>query len=187
MTWSGCSSSTPTSSCSMIPPGCSRRSRRAGAGRGRRRRHRPLQRAWGVRAWRDAGHPGVRAVLQRRRHGDLTPRLAERDVGARALRYLSTRGTSGGGFLHQEALNAIAWDDWHRARPALERPREPRRSPLLGRRLPPRRGNRPLRGTHEAVAGRRRRSLRHGVPRTLAEVAPLLPRPPSASASATGR
>ena len=71
----------------------------------------------GVRAWREQGIPafapyfnaGVMAISLRD--------WRERAVGARALRYLSTRGTSGGGFLHQEALNAIAWDDWHEVDP----------------------------------------------------------------------
>ena len=71
----------------------------------------------GVRAWREQGIPafapyfnaGVMAISLRD--------WRERAVGARALRYLSTRGTSGGGFLHQEALNAIAWDDWHELDP----------------------------------------------------------------------
>ena len=71
----------------------------------------------GVRAWREQGIPafapyfnaGVMAVSLREWRG--------REVGARALRYLATRGTSGGGFLHQEALNAIAWDDWYELDP----------------------------------------------------------------------
>jgi lipopolysaccharide biosynthesis glycosyltransferase len=71
----------------------------------------------GVRAWREQGIPafapyfnaGVMAISLRD--------WRERAVGARALRHLSTGGTTGGGFLHQEALNAVAWDDWHELDP----------------------------------------------------------------------
>jgi lipopolysaccharide biosynthesis glycosyltransferase len=65
----------------------------------------------GVRGWRALGIPrsapyfnaGVMAI-------DLSTWRA-RDTGGRALRHLEQHARSGG-FLHQEALNATAWDDW---------------------------------------------------------------------------
>jgi lipopolysaccharide biosynthesis glycosyltransferase len=67
----------------------------------------------GVRAWREHGIPAFAPYFNA---GVMTISLREwrdRDVGARALRNLSSGGPTGGGFLHQEALNAVAWDDWH--------------------------------------------------------------------------
>ena len=165
-----------------------RRSRRAGAGRGRRRRHRPLQRAAGRPRVARAGHPGVRPVLQRRRHGDLAPRLARagRRCPCAALpvdsRDVRRRLPPPGG-TQRHRLGRLA-----RARPALERPREPRRSHLLAGGCPRARGHRPLRGTHEAVARRRRRSLRRAVPSRAGRGRAAAPRSrPTASVSATGR
>ena len=71
----------------------------------------------GVRAWREHGIPAFAPYFNA---GVMTISLREwrdRDVGARALRYLSSGGPTGGGFLHQEALNAVAWDDWHELDP----------------------------------------------------------------------
>ena len=65
----------------------------------------------GVRTWQARGIPAAAPYFNA---GVMVISLAawrERDVGERARRYLAQR-RGGGDFLHQEALNAVAWDDW---------------------------------------------------------------------------
>jgi lipopolysaccharide biosynthesis glycosyltransferase len=131
----------------------------------------------GVRAWPERGIPayapyfnaGVMVVSLRE--------WREREIGARALRYLATTGAGGGGFLHQEALNAVAWDDWHEL--------EPRWNVLashLGRSYwrtprPERPGIVHFAGRMKPWRGRIAGPYADPYRATLAEVAHLLPRP----------
>jgi lipopolysaccharide biosynthesis glycosyltransferase len=67
----------------------------------------------GVRAWREQGIPAFAPYFNA---GVMVISLSDwraREIGARALRHLAGGGPTGRGFLHQEALNAVAWDDWH--------------------------------------------------------------------------
>jgi hypothetical protein len=65
----------------------------------------------GVGGWRSYGIPASASYFNA---GVMVISLTdwrERDIGGRARRHLALR-RGGGGFLHQEALNAVAWDDW---------------------------------------------------------------------------
>jgi lipopolysaccharide biosynthesis glycosyltransferase len=65
----------------------------------------------GVRGWRGLGIPPSAAYFNAGVIVIDLPTWRARDVGGRAMRYLELH-VGGGGFLHQEALNAIAWEDW---------------------------------------------------------------------------
>lgn len=65
----------------------------------------------GVKGWRDRGIQRTAAYFNA---GVLVVDLESwrrRDMTGRALEYIREVG-DGGDFLHQEALNAVAWDDW---------------------------------------------------------------------------
>ncbi len=70
----------------------------------------------GVAGWREREIPPSTPYFNA---GVLTISLTawrERDVTGRALAYLAGR-RGARGFLHQEALNAVAWSEWHRLDP----------------------------------------------------------------------
>ncbi len=65
----------------------------------------------GVRGWRGIGIPATARYFNAGVMAISLSAWRERDVTARALAYLGgLRGD--GGFLHQEGLNAVAWDEW---------------------------------------------------------------------------